>query len=244
MSEHKPSMKSKELSVDLWDRIVLRNKSGEGYRKISAALKDPMSTVASVNGRSSEPPGLFLELAGHLNWAIGEKALSQGGDQEPGGHSVRASAFLCGERTTISAAIHQSGLYGRLARGKPLLSKRHMEARLEFAKMHLKDSPTLRNKIIWSDETKIELLVWMPGVMFRGSQAPFITRPIPSLQWSMVVAASCCGDVFSSKNWETSHDRGKGECSNVQRHPGWKPAPERSWPQTGATVHLSAGQQP
>jgi hypothetical protein len=41
-------------------------------------------------------------------------------------------------RTTISAALHQSGLYGRVARRKPLLSKRNMTARLEFAKRHLK----------------------------------------------------------------------------------------------------------
>jgi hypothetical protein len=32
-----------------------------------------------------------------------------------------------------------------------------MTARLEFAKRHLKDSQTMRNKILWSDETKIEL---------------------------------------------------------------------------------------
>ena len=60
-------------------------------------------------------------------------------------------------RTTIAAALHQSGLYGRVARRKPHLSKRHMAARLEFAKRHLKDSQTMRNKILWSDETKIEL---------------------------------------------------------------------------------------
>uniref|UniRef100_A0A8C4STV7 Transposase n=1 Tax=Erpetoichthys calabaricus TaxID=27687 RepID=A0A8C4STV7_ERPCA len=60
-------------------------------------------------------------------------------------------------RTTISAAIHQSGLYGRVARRKPLLSKRHMAARLQFAKRHLKDSQTMRKKILWLDETKIEL---------------------------------------------------------------------------------------
>ena len=35
--------------------------------------------------------------------------------------------------------------------------KRHMTARLEFAKRHLKDAQTIRNKILWSDETKIEL---------------------------------------------------------------------------------------
>ena len=43
-------------------------------------------------------------------------------------------------RTTISAALHQSGLYGRVARRKPLLSKRHMTTSVEFAKRHLKDS--------------------------------------------------------------------------------------------------------
>uniref|UniRef100_A0AAZ3NS67 Transposase Tc1-like domain-containing protein n=1 Tax=Oncorhynchus tshawytscha TaxID=74940 RepID=A0AAZ3NS67_ONCTS len=55
------------------------------------------------------------------------------------------------------SALHQSGLYGRDARRKPLLSKRHITAHLEFAKRHLKDSQTMRSKILWSDETKIEL---------------------------------------------------------------------------------------
>ena len=32
-----------------------------------------------------------------------------------------------------------------------------MTALLEFAKWHLKDSLTMRNNILWSDETKIEL---------------------------------------------------------------------------------------
>ena len=60
-------------------------------------------------------------------------------------------------RITVSAAFHQSGLYSRVARRMPLLSKRHLTARLEFSKRHLKDSQTIRNKILWSDETKIQL---------------------------------------------------------------------------------------
>ena len=60
-------------------------------------------------------------------------------------------------RTTISAALHHSGLYGRVTRRKPLLIKRHMTAHLEFAKRLQKASQTMRKKIIWSDETKIEL---------------------------------------------------------------------------------------
>ena len=61
------------------------------------------------------------------------------------------------KRTTITAALHQSGLYGSVARRKQLLSKRHLTAHLEFAERHLKDSQTMRNKFLWSDETKIEL---------------------------------------------------------------------------------------
>ena len=62
---------------------------------------------------------------------------------------LQCSSVEMGEhsrRTTISAALHQSGLYGRVARQKPLLSKRHMIACLEFAKRHLKDTQTMRNK--------------------------------------------------------------------------------------------------
>ncbi len=60
-----------------------------------------------------------------------------------------------GRKSTITAALHQSGLYDRVARQKPLLSARHMKDRMEFAKKHLKDSKMVTNKILWSDETKI-----------------------------------------------------------------------------------------
>uniref|UniRef100_A0AAZ3NN31 Tc1-like transposase DDE domain-containing protein n=1 Tax=Oncorhynchus tshawytscha TaxID=74940 RepID=A0AAZ3NN31_ONCTS len=55
-------------------------------------------------------------------------------------------------RTTIVAALHQSGLYGRVARWKPLFSKWH-DSPLGVCQ---KAPQTMRNKILWSDETKIE----------------------------------------------------------------------------------------
>jgi hypothetical protein len=48
------------------------------------------------------------------------------------GHSVEIGEPS--RRTTISAALHQSGLYGRVTKRKPLLSKRHMTACVAFAK--------------------------------------------------------------------------------------------------------------
>jgi transposase len=41
-------MRSKELPVELRDRIVSRHRSGEGYQNISAALKVPKNTEASI----------------------------------------------------------------------------------------------------------------------------------------------------------------------------------------------------
>ena len=45
---------------------------------------------------------------------------------------------------------------------------------------------------------------------------------IPTVKYgggSMVVAASCCVDVFLGRDWETSQDLGKDERSKVQRDP-------------------------
>jgi hypothetical protein len=41
-------MSSKELSIELRYRIVLKHRSGEGYQKMSAALKIPKNKVAST----------------------------------------------------------------------------------------------------------------------------------------------------------------------------------------------------
>ena len=48
MSLQKPRNEVKELSVDLCDTIVVRHKSGKGYKTISKAVSVLRSTVASV----------------------------------------------------------------------------------------------------------------------------------------------------------------------------------------------------
>ncbi|MGH0145253.1 UNVERIFIED_CONTAM: hypothetical protein FKN15_004921 [Acipenser sinensis] len=60
-------------------------------------------------------------------------------------------------QSTISRALHNTGLYGRVARKKPLLKKYHLKARLEFARKHESDPAAMWEKVLWSDETKIEL---------------------------------------------------------------------------------------
>jgi hypothetical protein len=66
---------------------------------------------------SLEPPTFFLELAA--------------GGEQSGEKCLAISSVEMGEpsrRKTISAALHQSDLYGRVSRRNPLISKRHMKA--------------------------------------------------------------------------------------------------------------------
>ena len=58
---------------------------------------------------------------------------------------------------TIARVLHKTGLYGRVAKRKPLLKKTRIKSRLEFPRRHVGDSETKWKKILWSDETKIEL---------------------------------------------------------------------------------------
>ncbi|CDQ66633.1 unnamed protein product [Oncorhynchus mykiss] len=166
-------MKSKELSIELRDRIVSRHRTWEWYQNISAALKVPKNTVAAI---------IFLKWTKFgttktLPRAVCPTKLSNLGRRALV-RELQSSSVEMGEpsvRTTISAALHQLGLYGREARRKLLPSKRHMTACLEFAE-RLMDFQTMSNKIFWSDETKIELFhlsakrcVWRkPGTIPMG----------------------------------------------------------------------------
>jgi len=121
MSEQMRIMRSKELLKELRDRIVARHRSGHGYKRISAALKVPKSTVASIilkwkkfgTTRTLPRPGILPnsamveELKKNPKITVAE---IQRCCREMGESSTKS---------TITADFHQSGLYGRVARRKP-----------------------------------------------------------------------------------------------------------------------------
>ncbi len=147
-----------------------------------------------------------------------------------------------GRKSTITAASTQLGLYVRVARRKPLLSARHMKARMEFAKKTPEGLQDGDNKILWSDETKIELFglnskryVWRkPGTAHHLSQY----SPNSEAWWWQHHAV---GVFFSCRDRTTGCNRGKDECG-LQGYPGRKPSPECSGPQTGPKVYLATRQ--
>ena len=65
------AIRSKELSVELRDRIVSSHRSREGYRKMSAALKVPKNTVASIIFKWMMFGTPKTQPRAWPNWAIG-----------------------------------------------------------------------------------------------------------------------------------------------------------------------------
>uniref|UniRef100_A0AAZ3Q7F7 Transposase Tc1-like domain-containing protein n=1 Tax=Oncorhynchus tshawytscha TaxID=74940 RepID=A0AAZ3Q7F7_ONCTS len=59
-------------------------------------------------------------------------------------------------RTTLSRTLHRAGLYGVTIK-KPLLKEKNKKTRLVFAKRQVGNPPNIWKRVLWSDETKIEL---------------------------------------------------------------------------------------
>ncbi|KAK3534826.1 hypothetical protein QTP86_026428, partial [Hemibagrus guttatus] len=113
-----------EEKVNLRDRIVWRHRSGEGYRKLSAALKVPVSTVASIIHKWKKF-GITRTLPRASRLAKpsdrARRALVREVTKNPMVKELQHFSLERGEpsrRTTISAALHKSGLYGRVTRRK------------------------------------------------------------------------------------------------------------------------------
>uniref|UniRef100_A0A8C6KMD7 Tc1-like transposase DDE domain-containing protein n=1 Tax=Nothobranchius furzeri TaxID=105023 RepID=A0A8C6KMD7_NOTFU len=157
--------KSKELSMDLKKQIIDLNKSGKSLGAISKQLQVPRATVQTivckykVHGtvsslpRSGRKHKLSPAAERKLVWRvkseprITKKQICQ--ELEAAGIHLLLS--------TVKRVLHLHGLRGCRARRKPLLQKRHLKARLKFAADHMDKDKTFWRKVLWSDETKIEL---------------------------------------------------------------------------------------
>ena len=157
--------KTTELSETTRKSIIQLHKDGSGYRKISSMLNIPISTVGDTVRRwksfqtttslprSGRPSKISDRMARHLGRKVQNnprltRSELQKDLQATGTH-------VC--KNTIRTVLRKKGFHSRSPRKTPLLKPIHVKRRLNFSKEHLEKPSSFWNKILWSDETKIEL---------------------------------------------------------------------------------------
>lgn len=158
-------MKTKQHSLEVKKLIVEKHKAGFGYKKIGKQLSVSSSTVRNVikvwksrkSVKAAPKSGRPSKISNRLRSKLVREAKR---NPTVTLTELRKSAADTGvevHESTISRTLHKSGLFGRVARKKPFLKPSHKRARLEFARAHINDTQEQWSKVLWSDETKIEL---------------------------------------------------------------------------------------
>uniref|UniRef100_A0A8C5DP94 Transposase n=1 Tax=Gouania willdenowi TaxID=441366 RepID=A0A8C5DP94_GOUWI len=156
---------SKHLSNDLKTKIIQHHGLGEGYKKLSQRFKLSVSTVRNivrnwkttgtvlVKARSGRPRKISERQRRRMVRTVTVNPQTSSKDQQ---HQLAADGVTV-HRSTIQRTLHKEMLYGRVMRKKPFLCTRHKRGRLRYAKAHLDKPASFWNKVLWTDETKIEL---------------------------------------------------------------------------------------
>lgn len=153
----------RELPKHQRDLIVQRYQSGEGYKRISKELNIPWNTVKAVIKWGKYATIVTLPRTGHLSKIDKtRRKLVREAAKRPTATLKELQEFLAStacvvHMTAISCLLHMSGLWGRMARRKPYLTKKNIQAQLHFAKTHLKSSKCVWENVLWANETKVEL---------------------------------------------------------------------------------------
>ena len=156
--------KTKELSKDVRDKTVDLHKAEMGYKTISKKL-DEKTTVGAIIQKwkkykttiNRPRSGAPCKILPHGVRMITRKVRDQPRTtREELVNDLKAVGTTV-TKQNIGNTLCRNGLKSCSTRKVPLLKKAHVQACLKFAIEHLNDSEKAWEKVLWSDETKIEL---------------------------------------------------------------------------------------
>ena len=159
-------LKTKELSRDMRNRTTEHHKGGQSYRKISKEMNLTLSPVGNIirkykkygdgttnlprNGRPrkiNERTSRWISRNMQIYAFITRSEIKT--DLEGAGINVN--------KDTISRALYRTGFHSRSPRKGPLLKTKYIKDRLKFVETYEKKGMQFWEKVIWSDEMKVEL---------------------------------------------------------------------------------------
>uniref|UniRef100_A0AAY5KI17 Transposase Tc1-like domain-containing protein n=1 Tax=Esox lucius TaxID=8010 RepID=A0AAY5KI17_ESOLU len=130
-------MVRRELPKYQRNLIVERYQSGEGYKRISKALDIP--STSETLPRTGCPSKIDEKM---------RRKLVREASKRPTATLKELQEFLASTGcvlhvTTISLILHMNRLWGRVARRKPFLTKKNIQAWLRFVKTNIKSPKSM-----------------------------------------------------------------------------------------------------
>ena len=140
-------------------------RSGLGYKKRSETLNIPWSSIKSIikkwkeYGTTTNLPreGRPPKLTDQARKGINQRGNKETKDNPEGAAKLHSGDWSICPLDHIKPYTPQSWALRKSGQKEPLLKVKNKETRLVFAKRHVGDSPNIWKKVLWSDETKIEL---------------------------------------------------------------------------------------
>ncbi len=232
-------VKTKELSKDVRDKIVDLHKADVDYKTIAKQLGEKVTTVGAIIRkwkkhkttvnlpRSGAPCKISRRGVSMIMRTVRNQPRPTREDLV---NDLKAAGTIVTKKT-IGNTLRREGLKSCSARKVPLLKKAHVQARLKFAN----DSENWV-KVLWSDETKIQLLginstrcVWRRR---NAAYEPKNTIPTVKHGGGNIMLWGC----FSAKGTGQLH-RIKGTMDGAIHRQGiengsWMGIPAWQWPKT------------
>ncbi len=255
--------KTKELSKDVRDKIVDLHKAGMGYKTIAMQLGEKVTTVGviihkwkkhkiTINlPRTGAPCKISLRGVSMIMRTVRNQLRTTREDLV---NDLKAAGTIVTKKK-IGNTLRHEGLKSCSACKVPLLKKAHVQARLKFSNEHLNDSEENWVKVLWSDETKIELFginsthrVWRRR---NAAYDPKNTIPTVKHEGGNIMLWEC----FSAKGTRQLH-RIKGTMDGAMYRQGqgieashgieigsWRSIPAWQWPKTHGQGNKGVAQE-
>ncbi len=211
--------KTKELSKDVRDKTVDLHKAGMGFKTIAKQLDEKVTTVGAIIRkwkkhkitvnlpRTGAPCKISPRGVSLIMRTVRNQPRTTRDDLV---NDLKATGTIVTKKT-IGNTLCREGLKSCSTRKVPLLKKAHVQARLKF----VNDSEENWVKVLWSDETEIELFgINSTRCVWRRRNAAYDPKnTIPTVKH---VETLCFGGVFllrGQDNCTASKGRWTGPCT-------------------------------